>query len=61
MKDDLTNKIVGSIRAKGGFPLVVKVKSQTDIPFNIGEFLLNILSFLVHELRRFEGVSSLLS
>lgn len=25
MKDDLTNKIVGSIRAKGGFPLVVKV------------------------------------
>jgi hypothetical protein len=25
MKDDLTNKITGSITTEGGFPLVVKV------------------------------------
>jgi proline dehydrogenase len=31
MKDDLTNKIVGSIQAEGGFPLVVKSMSYSDL------------------------------
>lgn len=42
MKDDLTNKIVGSIRAHEGFPLVVKV----NIPFFSLNRLSNLLSLL---------------
>ncbi|OQE40323.1 hypothetical protein PENCOP_c006G03381 [Penicillium coprophilum] len=31
MKDDLTNKITGSVKAEGGFPLVVKSMSYGDL------------------------------
>ncbi|EMT67887.1 hypothetical protein FOC4_h10017209, partial [Fusarium odoratissimum] len=31
MKDDLTNKITGSIEAEGGLPLVVKSMSYGDL------------------------------
>lgn len=31
MKDDLTNKITGSLTAEGGFPLVVKVHNYLPL------------------------------
>ena len=51
MKDDLTNRIAGSITAQGGFPLVVKVSNLLrphgmDV---IAKFFL-----AVNELRRLE-------
>ena len=36
MKDDLTNKIVGSVSSQGGFPLVVKVSEISTTQFSQG-------------------------
>lgn len=45
MKDDLTNKIVGSITAEGGFPLVVKVSSPCP-----NSFLSFLMSFILQSM-----------
>jgi proline dehydrogenase len=47
MKDDLTNKIIGSITVEGGFPLVVKVSVpclKSFLPFLIS-LLLQSMSY----------------
>lgn len=45
MKDDLTNRIVGSISTEGGFPLVVKVR-QEDLISSLYENITDIISHL---------------
>lgn len=56
MKDDLSNKIIGSLEAEGGLPMVVKVCA----PAFLVRHETDSLTIVVNELRGFERVTAIL-